>query len=114
MRAELKKYVGLRFKVFAEVEKFGQKPSFRGPPKTTVLLTNIKDEKGVILTDHLWLTVGKRIERCNLSPGDLVEFEGRVTEYVKGYQGSRWDVYAPIKTDYRLANPTKIKKIQGN
>lgn len=112
MRSVLKKYLGLRFKVYAEVDKFGQKSAYRGLPKTTILLKDIKDENGVTLTDHLWLTVGKRIDKHSLTPGDLIEFDGRVTEYVKGYQGSRWGVYAPIEKDYRLSNPTRIRKIQ--
>lgn len=45
--------------------------------------------------------------------GDEVEFCARVTRYTKGYRGYREEAMMenPICTDYRLSNPTKVKKI---
>jgi hypothetical protein len=55
---------------------------------------------------------GKQLARLNLKPGDVIQFEGRVDTYIKGYRGYRDDVYdAPIEEDYRLVYPTKFKKI---
>src|SRR5262249_40945773 len=53
------------------------------------------------VTDHVWFTLGKFWEPYEV--GDWVEFEARVGEYMKGR-------YKDI-ADYKLNNPTKIKKV---
>lgn len=48
----------------------------------------------------------------NLQLGEVVQFEARVTTYIKGYQGYRNDFDLPeIETDYKLSNPTKLQRI---
>ena len=111
MRKELKKQLGQRGCYSAVVSKFGSKKNWHGFPEPTVMLANVRDADGKIVCDHLWLKVGKRIESLSLNIGDVVTFEARVTEYEKGYKGYREDVYAPIETDYRLSNPTKLKVV---
>ena len=110
MRQELKELQGIRDRFSGVVERFGEKPSFRGYPKKTVLLkdiTHLQSKKQV--TDHLWFTIGKRLEE--LKVGDLVEFDARVTTYEKGYKGYRDDVFCPIEIDYRLERPTKVQVV---
>ncbi|MBU2634768.1 MAG: hypothetical protein KJ674_06030 [Nanoarchaeota archaeon] len=69
-----------------------------------------------VLTDHLWFTCGKRFDCLDLLEGELVQFDARVTEYLKGYQGgdegSYEDVYGQ-ELDYRLSFPTKVKKVNA-
>jgi hypothetical protein len=110
MRENLKEFNEVRIKVYAEVGRYGTKSSF-GYTKETICLVNIKDERGKILCDHLWLTVGKQIKELKLVIGDIVYFQARVTKYYKGYKGYRDDVNKPIELDYRLSNPTKFYKI---
>lgn len=109
-RQELAKRDGQRFRCKARVERFGSKPGFRGPPKPTILLRNIVDSgSGKTLTDHLWFTMGKW--SVGLDVGDVFEFEARVADYIKGYQGRR-DVYdAPLRRDWKLQRPTKVVKL---
>lgn len=107
MRKDLKKITGMRERFSGQVTRFGTKSAFRGPPKKTVLLTQIQRiANAKVVTDHIWLTVGKRLE--HLEVGDIVEFDARVGEYTKGYQGYRWDVCSYIEVDYRLERPTKV------
>lgn len=110
MRTELKKRLGLRQTYLGTVERFGLKSSYRGPPKKTVLLVHITDTDGHPVTDHLWLTVGKRLK--HLQVGNLVQFDARVTSYLKGYRGRRDDIWEPLEEDYRLSYPTNIKIVQ--
>jgi hypothetical protein len=111
-RTELRKRDGDRFRCRAVVERFGTKPAFRGPPISTILLREVVDaDTGARLTDHLWFTAGKW-SAC-LAIGDEFEFEARVGDYVKGYQGRR-DVYdAPVSRDWKLQRPTKVRVLHG-
>ncbi len=55
------------------------------------------------ITDHLWLNLTKGFADLGLlSEGDEIQFNGRVSEYVKGH-------IKKDKTDYELTYPTKIK-----
>ncbi len=103
-----------RYTFKAEIERFGQKSAFKGPPIKTVLLRNITYQ-GTQVADHLWFTFGKNFEKSKAGPGDQIIFDARVTQYEKGYKGRRNDDeiywYHPIETDYKLSLPTKIKKL---
>lgn len=109
MRKELKKYNGKRLRFSATIERFGEKPAYRGFPIQTLLLKNVTliDNKQMV-TDHLWFTKGKSWDESKI--GDTIEFDARVTTYEKGYKGYRDDIYdSPIEIDYKLERPTKIK-----
>ena len=94
--------------------KFGQKSGYKGI-LTTILLKDIADvASGKVVTDHLWFTMGKQFEKLDLSEGDVVRFDARVTDYVKGYQGRQdeddYD-YKAVERDFRLSFPTKFVKV---
>lgn len=110
MRAALKQIKEVRATFTGTFVRLGTKSSF-GHPKQTLLLADVKDSEGKIVTDHLWFNMGIQFMALHLQPGDVVQFDARVTEYIKGYRGYRDDVYKPIEKDYRLSYPTKIKKI---
>ena len=112
MRKELKK-IGCeeRHTFTAIVEKFSLKNGFRGLPLRTILLTNVMHE-GIVVANHVWLTCGKRFYSAILLPGDLIQFDARIKEYEKGYKGRKIDVHKPIKKDFCLSYPTKIKVLK--
>lgn len=111
MREALKEQEGIRGTFRGTVARFGTKSAYRGAPLPTLMLSDVKDATGKVVTDHLWLTIGVQIKRLDLQIGDTVVFDARVTQYEKGYKGYREDVYdAPIELDYRLSNPTKVRK----
>lgn len=97
---------------YGTFERFGIKNGYRGTEKT-VLLKNIKNEDGIVVTDHLWFNFTKGFEKLNLEPGMVVQFDARVAEYVKGYRGWREDVYCPLSVDYKLSYPTKMRVIEN-
>lgn len=107
-RMKLKEIEGMRVVFTGIFERFGQKKSFKGYLKPTILLIDIKDGKGVILTEHLWFNYTNAFrELGEIEKGDVIQFTARVKKYYKGYNGYRIDVYKQHSIDYKLSNPTK-------
>ena len=95
-----------------EFVRTGIKPDYKGN-SVTVLLKDLKDETGQIVTDHLWFNMTKGFKQADLKPGDLVEFRVKVEKYSKGYNCRREDIFdKPTKVDYKLTRPTKIRKLE--
>lgn len=104
MRTELERLgTDKRYRFRAKITKTGSRTTCYGMYCIPmVLLTHvILVETGRHVTDHLWFTLGKCWEPYKI--GEWVEFDARVGEYVKGY-------YKDM-LDYKLNNPTKIKKV---
>jgi len=100
----------LRFRGF--FVRYGQKRAFRGPPLATLLFRDVcLAENGQQMTDHLWFNETKGFKALGpLKEGDCIEFDARVTHYMKGYRGRREDIYKPTYKDWRLSFPTKIAR----
>jgi hypothetical protein len=105
-----------RFK--AEVGKFGKKTDFntttcRFIEKTTILLVcDLKTGKEV--SDHCWVTMGKRFESLGLKENDIIAFDARVTTYRKFHRdesGDRENNFHYV--DYRLSFPTNLEKVKS-
>jgi len=62
---------------------------------------------GTLLTDHLWFSCGKW--SAGLTLGRFIEFDARAADYVKGYQGRREDVCAPVSRDWKLQRSTTVR-----
>lgn len=88
-------------------KRTGWKSGYRGDVQT-VLLLNVKDSKGNVVTSHLWFNLTRGFESANPMEGDIIQFDARVDSYYKGYMGYREDVYKPIEKDYKLSRPTKV------
>ena len=72
----------------------------------TLLLTDVKDNEGNLLTEHLWFNYGKGfLSLGQLERGDLIGFCARVADYVKGRRYER-------ELDYKLSRPTKITLLE--
>lgn len=110
MRKKLSNIEGVRDTFTGVFERFGIKNGWNGIEKT-VLLKDIKNKNGDVVSDHLWFNLTKGFEKLQLKKGDVVQFDARVKEYYKGYKGYRDDIYKPIEKDYKLSYPTKIKKV---
>lgn len=112
MRTKLKAANNQRLRFKAKVERFGIKPNYHGFPEKTILLTEVKFlENNRPATDHIWFTVGKTFEALNLKPGDSIEFDARIGEYVKGYVNHR-EYIDDREIDYKLTRPTKMAKVK--
>ena len=102
---------GMRGLYTGEVVRTGSKPGYISGVHT-ILLKDIKDETGRIVTDHQWFNMTKGFEQANLKLGDLVELRETVKKYIKGYKGRReYIFYKPTKADHMLARPNNITKL---
>ena len=113
-RNALANYRELRGTFTGVFERQGIKNGWTGPEKT-ILLLEIKDEKGQVLCDHLWFNYTKGFQSLgNLAKGDIIQFDARAKTYIKGYRGWRDDVWdKPVSQDWKLSFPTKLRKL-GN
>lgn len=108
MRVELKKIENRRDKFHGVFEKYGSKSNWKGYQETTVLMKDIKDTNGKIVSDHLWFNLTKGFEKLGqINSGDVIYFEARVKPYTKGYVNYRKGIDDRV-TDYRLSHPTKF------
>lgn len=75
----------------------------------TLLLTNLQVQDGDrfnLVTDHLWFNLTKGFQELGLlNTDDVVQLNGRVNDYYKGYFTS------PKQHDIKLSYPSKIKLV---
>lgn len=111
MRKELQKLGDKRrFKFNGKFERLGTKINWKGYPEKTVLLSNIRDANGKVISDHLWFNYTKGFRSLGeLKEGDMIEFHARVNTYIKGYVSHR-DYTDERSLDYRLSYPTRFKR----
>lgn len=99
-----------RHQFYGRFERYGYKAGYRGE-EPTILLRDVRLVVGdKLMADHLWfnLTKGFR-ELGQLQRGDIVQFNGRVDRYVKGYQGVKDSISHDTVIDYQLSRPTQVR-----
>ncbi len=111
MRKKLKELEDVRQTFVGVFVREGIKNGYKGPLKT-ILLKDIQDLEGNLITDHLWFNYTKGFEALGkLKEGTRIQFDARSKPYEKGYKGYREDVYCPVQWDYKLSHPSKIKRL---
>jgi hypothetical protein len=111
VRVALKAIDQVRKKFQGVYEREGKKINWNGYSEPTILLRHVRDEAGVVVTDHLWFARTKTFDALGpLKTGDLIEFEARVTHYRKGYVNRKIRVNES-SVDYKLSRPTKLRII---
>jgi hypothetical protein len=106
MREEIAALDDERFTFTGEFERLGTK-RYNGQIEWTVLLLNIKNHEGQLLTDHLWFNLTKELEAIlpQVKEKTLIEFLARPKQYQKGYEN--------MDIDFKLAWPTKFRVVSG-
>ncbi|HEV8514893.1 MAG TPA: hypothetical protein VGQ59_16525 [Cyclobacteriaceae bacterium] len=113
MRKELAKEEGKRKKFKALFDRVGKKVNYKNYSEETILLKNVVDlETNKIIADHIWFSYTQSFIKASISVGDTLEFEARVKEYRKGYVNRNYKINNTSK-DFKLSNPTKIKKVNN-
>ncbi|MFW9952137.1 MAG: hypothetical protein ACFFKA_18605 [Candidatus Thorarchaeota archaeon] len=107
MRKELAKRYGQRDRFYGTFDHLGKKTNwYTGKLEITVLLLNIRDKTGKVVTDHLWFNYTKEFQKIKeLKQGDLIRFEARIDTYRKGYEKDF--------IDYKLSRPSKMVRIKS-
>lgn len=83
----------------------------------TILLTDVKNYRGDIVTEHLWVNYTKGIARLDsLFPGDVLKFKARVKVYKHAKEGIRDTKKGALLPDdyyeeYGLSHPTDFKLV---
>ncbi len=111
MRRALKSLEGVRTAFHGTVAQFGMKSGYTGRYLPTLMLKDVMDSAGNLVTDHLWFLVGKQLAALHLQMGEGISFQARDTAYEKDDKDYREDVYKPIEIDPLPSNPTIITKI---
>ena len=94
--------------ITAKIERYAHKTA------DTYLLTNICDAAtGQVLTDHLWIKIGKWAE--GFRQGDLIELTAKVAPYLKGWLGDA--LSAPPEAsrpsiDWTLSEPSDARVLK--
>jgi hypothetical protein len=104
VRDALQILAGARIEVQATVLRFGSRTGWTGARQRTVLLGQLTSADGVMLTDHMWLIVGRRLAALDLQPGDTLAFSGRVRPYQHRGTADREQ-----RTDYALSHPSRCR-----
>ena len=83
MRYKLEKYQGkVKHTFTAEVTKKGSYlDRDTGEKKKTILFTNVRDEKGKIVTDHVWVKEDSYLKDQTLTKGKVYTFEAKIGTY---------------------------------
>lgn len=72
----------------------------------TLLITNVKDENGRMITDHLWFDYTEEFQQLGqLKTGELLKFTAMATTYMKGRTGEH-------HKDFQLTDPTAISLVR--
>jgi hypothetical protein len=106
LRERLAEIEGRKSVFYGIFERYGWR-KFRGQfVGKTLLLKDIKDKKGNIVTDHLWFHLTKGFDKLGkLQKGQMVSFEARSQPYTK-HRGEDYD--------YHLAYPQNLKIVDGS
>jgi len=105
-REALAKQNGQKLKFRGTISQFGTKRNWKtGAPEPTVMLVNVENSSGKLVTDHLWFNLTKKLDVLRLKEGDRVQFYGIIKQYVKGYEKDQ--------IDYKISYPSKIVKIRS-
>jgi len=103
VRRELKAIDDGNLKEFSGiVRRFGERKGPYGKRKT-IMLTDICDENGHVVADHVWFPYTQKFKDLRLHHGDRVQFCARVRPYWKGYE--------KMILDFGLGYASNIRKI---
>ncbi|MDR1857288.1 MAG: AAA family ATPase [Desulfovibrio sp.] len=93
---------------------YGARPAFKGPDKPMVLLADVRNTKGNIVAERMWLSRTKGFAAVDLQNGDMVQFDALVERNARLYlvyvPGLELPHYVPV--DYVLNRPTNILKLE--
>jgi hypothetical protein len=81
------------------------------PVVRMALLTDVR-ARGDIVTDHVWMNLGKRFDsdKFGFKRGDSIAFRAKVVTYVKGYLGRDENgIEGELTEDLKLAYPHDVR-----
>jgi hypothetical protein len=111
MRSELRDRVGRRGQFSGTVSRFGVR-TYKGLTAATILFENVRDERGTLVSDHLWMRLSEGFAAHNPAPGDEFYFNARIKRYWKRNPVAGYYDDEPARImDFKLSNPSGIRKL---
>lgn len=104
-RQALAARLGDRITVTAAFQRYGKRPHPVRGMSISLCFEDIRDMKGALLTDHLWIRGNLHWKKLDLQPGDVVQFDAVVIQYERAWIGTN------RKPSYGLRWPRRQKKI---
>lgn len=113
-RTQLAKNDGKRRVFTGTFKRIGKKHGSKSG--ATLLLVDIKNNRGDIVCDHLWINYTKGIAKLDsLFPGDVLKFNARIKSYKHAKQDAREKKGALTEDDYYdesgLSHPSNFKLV---
>jgi hypothetical protein len=102
MRSALAILEGQKIAVVVTVGRFSHTPGYAGRVDRLLCVEDVRANAAELLTDHLWIRGGARLEALDLQQGDTVAFTGTVTRYTR----QRGD------QDYYLVRPYQCRVLE--
>ena len=106
-RSRLAAREGQRLRFRARVARFGIRRARKGRVDKTILMVDVSfADSGAFATEHMWFDAGAWSK--NMSEGDVLEFDGRIAKYQKGYWGGERInglIDREPKIDWRIGSP---------
>ena len=106
MREKLALINGRKSTFVGVFDKYGWR-TFRGQyVGKTILLKDIKNSKGELVTEHLWFHESKTFSKLGkLKKGDILMFDARSQPYMK-HRGE--------ELDFKLAWPQNLRRVEAD
>ena len=102
MRKELRKINGLRKTFTGKFHGYGIRQYLDFLVEGTILLIDVKDETGKIVSGHLWFYETKGFDNLgNINIGDTIKFDATARKYYNSIG----------RLDYKLIYPTNLEII---
>lgn len=91
MRQELKNMCGEKHTFTGVVTRIGSRRPYNGSRKnlSTMLLREVRNSKGELVSDHLWLDLVPPFVAVHPSYGAIIQFEGVVESYIRGFSSRK-------------------------
>lgn len=113
MRTELMGFTGKKMEFIATFWQYGVLRR-NGVVGKTILLKSLRDLKGRLLADHIWINYTAGFDAVGtFEKGERVGFTAFVSEYFKGYYGDNIDLRLkhPYSIDVRLKYPRNVIRL---
>jgi len=102
IRHGLKRFLDRHATFSATFVRFGSSNHGR-----TALLRDIRDERGKIVADHVWLTYTEKLSRLALQAGDTLHFKAIVKRYSKAAGAFDYGLFYPSNLRVERASTLK-------
>lgn len=87
--------------------KFGKYTKPGGNEKHYMLIFDVRDVRGRLMTDHVWVpvTTEDAVTRMRIRSGEVIAFTAEVNMYTKGTRRRRY-------IDYGLIHPRDVVRVE--